>query len=131
MARAVRALRRSPVPSILNHMVQYSPRLDSAFGALSDATRRGILELIGRGDASISELAERFEMTLTGIKKHVQILEEAGLVATEKVGRVRTCRLGPRRLDDEALWIGTYQEMLEARYDRLGRFLDRTKGERT
>jgi DNA-binding transcriptional ArsR family regulator len=111
-------------------MVQYSPRLDAAFGALSDATRRGILERIGRKDSSISDLAERFGMTLTGIKKHVRILEDAGLVATEKVGRVRVCRLGPRRLDDEALWIGTYQEMLEARYDRLGRFLERTKGER-
>jgi DNA-binding transcriptional ArsR family regulator len=114
---------------ILNHMVQYSPRLDRAFAALSDPTRRGILERIGEQDASITELAERFGMTLTGIKKHVRILEEAGLVATEKVGRVRTCRLGPRRLDDEAIWIGAYQEMLEARMDRLAQLLERTKGD--
>ena len=110
-------------------MVQYSPRLDRAFAALSDPTRRGILERIGQQDASITELAERFGMTLTGIKKHVRILEDAELVATEKVGRVRTCRLGPRRLDDEAIWIGTYQEMLEARMDRLAQLLERTKGE--
>jgi DNA-binding transcriptional ArsR family regulator len=110
-------------------MVQYSPRLDRAFAALSDPTRRGILECVGRRDASITELAERFGMTLTGIKKHVRILEDAELVATEKVGRVRTCRLGPRRLDDEALWIGRYQEMLEARLDRLGRLLEQTRGE--
>jgi DNA-binding transcriptional ArsR family regulator len=110
-------------------MVQYSPRLDRAFAALSDPTRRGILERIGRQDASITELAERFGMTLTGIKKHVRILEDAGLVTTEKVGRVRTCRLGPRRLDDEAFWIGNYQEMLEARMDRLAQLLERTKGD--
>jgi DNA-binding transcriptional ArsR family regulator len=110
-------------------MVQYSPKLDSAFGALSDSTRRGILERLGRGDASISELAGRFGMTLTGMKKHVQILEEAGLVTTEKVGRVRTCRLGPRRLDDEMTWIESYRVMLEERMDRLEAFLERTKGE--
>ena len=104
----------------LNHMVQYSPGLDAAFAALSDPTRRGILERLGRGDASISELAATFEMTLTGIKKHVQILEEAGLVSTEKVGRVRHCRLGPHRLEDETAWIATYRQMLEARLDRLG-----------
>ena len=110
-------------------MVQYSPHLDRAFAALSDPTRRGILEGLGRQDASITELAERFGMTLTGIKKHVRVLEDAELVTTEKVGRVRTCRLGPRRLDDEVLWIGRYQEMLEARFDRLGRFLEQTRGE--
>jgi DNA-binding transcriptional ArsR family regulator len=110
-------------------MVQYSPRLDRAFAALSDSTRRGILERLGEGDASITELAERFGMTLTGMKKHVQILEEAGLVATAKVGRVRTCRLGPRRLDDEMTWIESYRAMLEERMDRLGAFLERTKGE--
>jgi DNA-binding transcriptional ArsR family regulator len=110
-------------------MVQYSPRLDRVFAALSDPTRRGILEWVGRRDASITELAERFGMTLTGIKKHVRILEDAELVVTEKVGRVRTCRLGPRRLDDEALWIGMYQERLEARFDRLGQLLQRTRGE--
>jgi DNA-binding transcriptional ArsR family regulator len=110
-------------------MVQYSPRLDEAFAALSDPIRRGILERVGHRDASITELAERFGMTLTGIKKHVRILEEVGLVATEKVGRVRTCRLGPRRLDDEAIWIGTYQEVLEARMDRLARVLEQHQGE--
>jgi DNA-binding transcriptional ArsR family regulator len=110
-------------------MVQYSPKLDIAFGALSDSTRRGILERLGRGDASITELAGRFGMTLTGMKKHVQILEEAGLVTTEKVGRVRTCRLGPRRLDDEITWIESYRVMLEERMDRLEAFLERTKGE--
>jgi len=110
-------------------MVQYSPRLDRAFGALADPTRRGILEAVGRRDATITELAERFDMTLTGIKKHVRVLEDAGLVETQKVGRTRTCRLGPARLDAEAVWIGTYQEMLEARLDRLGRFLEETKGD--
>jgi DNA-binding transcriptional ArsR family regulator len=110
-------------------MVQYSPKLDVAFGALSDSTRRGILERLGRGDASITELAGRFGMTLTGMKKHVQILEEAGLVTTAKVGRVRTCRLGPRRLDDEMTWIESYRAMLEERMDRLEAFLERTRGE--
>ena len=110
-------------------MVQYSPTLDRAFAALSDSTRRGILERLGRGDASITELAERFGMTLTGMKKHVGILEEAGLVTTEKVGRVRTCRLGPRRLDDEMSWIESYRAMLEERMDRLEAFLERTRGE--
>jgi DNA-binding transcriptional ArsR family regulator len=109
-------------------MVQYSPGLDAAFAALSDPTRRGILERLGRGEASISDLAARFEMTLTGMKKHVGILEDAGLVATEKVGRVRTCRLGPRRLEDEAEWITNYRRTLEARLDSLGEFLARTKG---
>jgi DNA-binding transcriptional ArsR family regulator len=109
-------------------MVQYSPELDQAFAAVSDPTRRGILERLGRGDASISDLAAGFQMTLTGIKKHVQVLEAAGLVTTEKVGRVRTCRVGPRRLADEATWIGKYQEMLDARLNRLGAFLERTKG---
>jgi DNA-binding transcriptional ArsR family regulator len=110
-------------------MVQYSPRLDDAFGALSDSTRRGILERLGRGDASITELAERFGMTLTGMKKHVAVLEQAGLVTTEKVGRVRTCRLGPRRLADELSWIEGYQRMLEERMDRLEAFLERTQGD--
>lgn len=109
-------------------MVQYSTRLDTGFAALSDATRRGILARLGRGDTSISDLAEKFEMTLTGIKKHVQVLEDAGLVTTEKVGRVRTCSLGPRRLEDETAWIAKYRQMLEARLDRLGEFLERTKG---
>ena len=112
---------------ILNHMVQYSIRLDSSFAALSDATRRGILERLGRGSASISDLAGSFEMTLTGIKKHVRVLEDARLVTTAKVGRVRTCSLGPRRLEDEQAWIAKYQRMLEERYDHLERFLRRTQ----
>ena len=112
---------------ILNHMVQYPPRLDAAFGALADPTRRGILERLGRSDAAISELAERFDITLTGMKKHVGVLEAAGLVTTEKVGRVRWCRLGPRRLDAETAWIAAYRRMLEDRLDRLGEFLERTK----
>lgn len=108
-------------------MVQYSPRLDAAFGALSDRTRRGILERLGRSDAAISELAQAFDITLTGVKKHVQVLEAAGLVTTEKIGRVRHCRLGPRRLDDETAWIQEYRRMLEGRLNRLGDFLERTK----
>ena len=109
-------------------MVQLSSRLDTAFAALSDPTRRGILQRLGRGDASISELAESHRMTLTGMKKHVQILEGAGLLTTEKVGRVRHCRLGPRRLEDETTWIEKHRQMVEARFDRLERFLERTKG---
>jgi DNA-binding transcriptional ArsR family regulator len=109
-------------------MVQLSSRLDTAFGALSDPTRRGILERLGRGDASISDLAASFDMTLTGMKKHVQILEEAGLMTTQKVGRVRQCRLGQRRLADETAWIEKHRQMVEARFDRLERFLERTKG---
>jgi len=109
-------------------MVQYPPRLDSGFAALADPTRRGILEHLGRRDASISDLAAKFEITLTGIRKHVQLLEASGLVTTEKVGRVRTCRLGPRRLEEEAAWIAQYRQRLEARLDRLGAFLERTKG---
>jgi DNA-binding transcriptional ArsR family regulator len=112
-------------------MVQFSPRLDISFGALSDATRRGVLERLGRGDASISDLAASFDMTLTGMKKHVQILEGAGLLTTEKVGRVRRCKLGPRRLEDETAWIAKYRQMLQSRLDRLGEFLERTKGTKT
>ena len=113
----------------MNHMVQYQARLDAGFGALSDVTRRGVLERLGRGDASISELASKFEMTLTGMKKHVRVLEQAGLISTQKIGRVRTCRLGPRRLEDETAWITEYRQMLEARLDSLGQFLARTKGD--
>ena len=101
-------------------MVQYlAGRLDISFAALSDATRRGVLEQLGRADASISELADKFHMTLTGMKKHVGVLEEAGLVTTEKVGRVRTCRLGPRRLDDETAWMERYRQLWDARFDEL------------
>src|SRR2546429_9965524 len=96
------------------------PRPEASFAALSDATRRGVLEQLGRVDASITELAERFDMTLTGMKKHVGILEEAGLVTTEKVGRVRTCRPGPRRLEDETAWLDSYRRPWDARLDELG-----------
>ena len=108
-------------------MVQYHERLDNAFAALSDPTRRGILLRLGRRDASITELAEKFGMTLTGMKKHVTILEDAGLLRTEKVGRVRTARLGPRKLEEETAWIETYRTMLNERMDRLEEFLERTK----
>lgn len=110
-------------------MVQYSISLDSSFAALADPTRREVLVRLARKDASISDLAGAFDMTLTGMKKHVRVLEDAGLVTTEKVGRVRYCRLGPRRLDRENEWIAKYQSMLEARYDRLGEFLERTRGD--
>src|SRR6202161_4730649 len=99
-------------------MVQYyQTRLDASFGALSDATRRGVLEQLGRADASITTLAEKFHMSLTGMKKHVGVLEQAGLVVTEKVGRVRTCRLGLRRLEEEAAWIESYRQLWSARFD--------------
>ena len=114
--------------SILNHMALYSSApLDAAFAALSDPTRRGVLERLGDGDASITDLAERFDMTLTGMKKHVGVLERAGLVATEKIGRVRTCRLGPRRLEDEAAWIEGYRRLWAARFDALDRLVDELK----
>ena len=101
-------------------MVQYSrARLDASFAALSDVTRRGVLEQLGRADASITDLAEKFHMTLTGMKKHVGVLEQAGLVNTEKVGRVRTCKLGPRRLEDETGWIERYRRLWAARFDEL------------
>jgi DNA-binding transcriptional ArsR family regulator len=122
-------LRSNRPGHILNYMVQYTARLDSSFAALSDRTRRRVLERLGRGDASITELATTFEMTLTGIKKHVQVLEGAGLVTTKKVGRVRLCWLGPQRLDHEVIWIEKYRAMLEARLDRLGAFLERTSGD--
>jgi DNA-binding transcriptional ArsR family regulator len=108
-------------------MVHRSSQLDASFAALSDATRRGILEYLGRRDASISDLAAKFEITLTGIKKHVHILERSKLVTTEKVGRVRSCRLGPRRLEEESAWIAKYRQMVEGRLDRLADFLNRTK----
>ncbi|MFF0547180.1 ArsR/SmtB family transcription factor [Nocardia thailandica] len=107
-------------------MVQYD-FLDASFGALADPTRRGILEHLGRGPASITELADRFEMTLTGMKKHVALLEHAGMVVTEKRGRVRYCRLGENVFDREVAWMQNYRQMLEARMDRLGEFLERTE----
>src|SRR6478752_4190612 len=101
-------------------MVQFqSPALDASFAALSDATRRGVLAQLGRSEASITTLADQFHMTLTGMKKHVQVLERAGLVATEKVGRVRTCRLGKRGLAAEAEWIDAQRKLFEARFDAL------------
>ena len=112
----------------LNHMVQYmTARLDASFAALSDATRRGVLEQLGRSDASITELADRFHMTLTGMKKHVGVLERAGFVATEKVGRVRTCRLGLRRLEEEAAWIESYRQLWAARFDALDQVVEDLK----
>ncbi|MEO5815979.1 MAG: metalloregulator ArsR/SmtB family transcription factor [Gemmatimonadaceae bacterium] len=110
-------------------MVQYADTLDAAFAAVADPTRRGILERLGQRDASISELADAFEMTLTGMKKHVQLLEGVGLVVTKKVGRVRLCTFGTRQLVDEAAWISRYQAMVEARFDRLEAFLEQTKGD--
>jgi DNA-binding transcriptional ArsR family regulator len=111
-------------------MVQYmSGRLDTAFGALSDATRRGVLEQLGWADASITDLAERFHMTLTGMRKHVRILEQAELVTTQKVGRTRTCRLGPRRLEGETAWIEQYRELWDARFDALDVVVDELRQE--
>jgi len=105
-------------------MVQYaSAELDAAFAALSDATRRGVLEQLGGADASITELAGRFRMTLTGMKKHVGVLEEAGLVRTEKIGRVRTCRLGPQRLGEVNAWLERYRKMWEERFAELDKVL--------
>jgi len=112
----------------LNHMVHYSPtRLDASFSALSDATRRGVLEQLGREDASITALAEKFHMTLTGMKKHVGVLEQAGLVTTEKVGRVRTCKLGPGRLEDETAWLERYRQLWDARFDELDKIVSELK----
>ncbi len=109
-------------------MVQYSQtRLDASFAAISDATRRGVLEQLGRADASITDLAEKFHMTLTGMKKHVGVLEQAGLVTTEKVGRVRTCKLGVRRLEEEMGWIERYQQLWAARFDELDNIIEELK----
>lgn len=106
-------------------MVQFDQtRFDSSFAALSDATRRGVLEHLGREDASITDLAERFHMTLTGMKKHVSVLEQAGLVTTEKLGRVRTCRLGGRGLAEEAAWIERYRRMWAERFDALDKVVE-------
>ena len=109
-------------------MVQYSKaRLDASFGALSDATRRGVLEQLAQADASITTLAERFHMTLTGMKKHVGVLEQAGLVTTQKVGRVRTCKLGLRGLQEEAAWIDRCRQLWEARFDELDNIIEELK----
>jgi DNA-binding transcriptional ArsR family regulator len=106
-------------------MVQY--RLDDSFAALSDATRRGVLEQLGRSDASITALADKFHMTLTGMKKHIGVLEDAGLVVTRKVGRVRTCKLGRRALEDEAAWIAQYRRSWAARFDALDTVIEDLK----
>ena len=113
-------------------MVHYvNSGFDATFAALSDATRRGVLEMLGQGDASISDLAERFHMTLTGMKKHIGVLEQAGLVASEKVGRVRTCRLGVSRLEDEMQWIERYRQMWAARFDELDKVVAELKAKET
>src|SRR5262245_14511727 len=103
-------------------MVKYSrARLDTSFAALGDATRRGVLERLGRSDASITDLAEKFHMTLAGMMKHVGVLERAGLVTTEKVGRVRTCTLGTRRLEDETIWLERYRQLWDSRFNELNK----------
>ena len=113
---------------ILNRMVQYmTARLDASFAALSDATRRGVLEQLGRADASITDLADRFNMTLTGMKKHVVVLEQAGLVITQKVGRVRTCRLGLRVLEEETAWLERYRQLWDSRFDELDKVVEELK----
>lgn len=111
----------------LNHMVQYQVRVDTSFAALSDATRRGVIEQLFRGDSSITELASKFHMTLTGMKKHVAVLEEAGLVTTQKIGRVRTCKLGARKLDQEAAWIENYRQLWAARFEALDQIIEDLK----
>jgi DNA-binding transcriptional ArsR family regulator len=111
-------------------MVQYHA-LDRTFSALSDPTRRGILERLGRGPATISELAEPFRMSLTGLKKHVRILEEAELVTTRKIGRARECRLGPEDLEDATRWIEAHRRRLERRLDRLEVYIDKKRGKAT
>ena len=108
-------------------MVQRSARLDVSFAALADATRRGVLEQLVRADASITDLADKFRMTLTGMKKHVGVLEQAGLVTTAKVGRVRTCRLGLRRLEEEVMWIESYRQLWDARFDELDEVVEELK----
>jgi DNA-binding transcriptional ArsR family regulator len=119
---------RHTVGYTLNHMVQYTTtRLDASFAALSDATRRGVLEQLERADASITELAEKFHMTLTGMKKHVGVLEQAGLVTTQKVGRVRTCKLGQRGLEQEAAWIEKRRQLWAERFDELDKVVEELK----
>jgi DNA-binding transcriptional ArsR family regulator len=120
-------LRPCAGPAILNLMVQYQP-IDRTFAALADPTRRAVLERLGRGGATITELAEPFAISLTGMKKHVQVLEDAKLVTTEKVGRARRCSLGPGRLEDVEQWTQAYRQMLDERLDRFGELLERQKG---
>jgi DNA-binding transcriptional ArsR family regulator len=128
VARRVRTCIRQFVQGILNCMVQYTKaRLDASFAALSDATRRGVLEQLGGADASITDLAERFHMTLTGMRKHVGVLEQAELVTTEKVGRVRTCKLGLHRLEEETAWIERYRQLWDARFEELDKVVEELK----
>ena len=109
-------------------MVKYlQVRLDASFAALSDATRRGVLEQLGRSDASITDLAQKFHITLAGMMKHVGVLEQAGLVTTEKVGRVRTCKLGPSRLESETAWIEGYRQLWGSRFDELDKVIEELK----
>jgi len=109
-------------------MVQYSKgELDASFAALADGTRRGVLEQLGRSESSITDLAEKFDMTLTGMRKHVSVLEQAGLVTTEKVGRVRYCRIGGRRLDEVAAWIDTYHRLWDERFRELDKIVEELK----
>src|SRR5262247_3906303 len=109
-------------------MVQYSKaRLDASFAALADATRRGVLEQLGRSDASITDLADKFHMTLAGMMKHVGILEEAELVTTEKVGRVRTCKLGAHRLEEETAWLERHRQLWDSRFDALEKVVEELK----
>ena len=108
-------------------MVQFQSSVDASFAALSDPTRRGVLEQLGRTEASISELADKFHMTLTGMKKHVSVLEQAGFVTTVKVGRVRTCKLGGRGLEEEAAWIDGYRRMWAARFEELDKVVEQLK----
>jgi DNA-binding transcriptional ArsR family regulator len=109
-------------------MVQHShAHFDATFAALADATRRGVLEQVARGDASITALADQFHMTLTGMKKHVGVLEQAGLVTTEKIGRVRNCKIGPCRLEEEMEWISRYRQVWDARFEALDRVIEQLK----
>ena len=113
-------------------MVKYSQaRLDASFAALSDPTRRGVLEQLGRSDASITALAERFHMTLAGMMKHVGLLEQAELVTTEKVGRVRTCKLGARRFEEETAWLESYRQLWDSRFTELDNVVEDLKRKET
>jgi DNA-binding transcriptional ArsR family regulator len=124
-------LRAAHLRLILNFMVQYTnTHLDASFAALSDVTRRGVLEQLGRAEASITDLAGKFDMTLTGMKKHIGILEHAGLVTTKKIGRVRTCKIGPRRLEEEIAWIEKYRQLWVARFDELDEVVAELKREK-
>ena len=108
-------------------MVKYVARLDASYAALSDATRRGVLERLGRSDASITDLAQKFHITLAGMMKHVGVLEQAGLVATKKIGRVRTCQLGPRRLEEETVWLERHRQLWDSRFNALDDVLEELK----